>query len=50
MIPACPPALVDLEQRFFNALATTRSYAVDGPFLIFYDEAGQPLARFSRRN
>lgn len=46
---ACPPALMDQEQRFFNALVTTRSYAVDGPFLIFYDQAGQPLVKFTRQ-
>lgn len=46
---ACPPALMDQEQRFFDALATTHTYAIDGPFLMLYDQAGQPLVKFTRQ-
>ncbi len=46
---ACVPALMDQEQRFFKALAATRSYRFDDPGhkLVFLGEDGTPLVRFS---
>jgi putative lipoprotein len=47
---ACPPALMDQERRFFDALAATRSYRFDDPGhkLVFLGENGAPLVRFSQ--
>lgn len=47
---ACPPALMDQERRFFDALAAARSYNFDDPYLIFYDDAGRPLVKFTRQS
>ena len=46
---ACVPALMDQEQKFFGALAMTRSYRFEQPGhkLVFLDEEGTPLVRFS---
>jgi heat shock protein HslJ len=44
---ACVPALMDQEQRFFVALAMSRSYRIEGPYLMFYAEDGSPLIRFT---
>jgi len=47
---ACPPALMDQEQKFFDALAATRSYRFDEPGhkLVFLGDNGPPLVRFSQ--
>ncbi|MCP5364107.1 MAG: META domain-containing protein [Hyphomicrobiales bacterium] len=47
---ACPPALMDQEQKFFGALAVTRSYRFDEPGhkLVFLGDNGEPLMRFSQ--
>jgi heat shock protein HslJ len=37
---ACTPALMNQEQKFFAALAATRSYRTRGPYLMLYDAAG----------
>jgi putative lipoprotein len=46
---ACVPALMDQEQKFFDALAATRSYRFDDPGnkLVFLGENGAMLVRFS---
>jgi putative lipoprotein len=46
---ACVPALMDQEQKFFDALAATRSYRFDDPGnkLVFLGEDGTTLVRFS---
>jgi putative lipoprotein len=46
---ACVPALMDQEQRFFDALAATRSYRFGNPGheLVFLGENGALLVRFS---
>lgn len=46
---ACVPALMDQEQKFFGALAMTRSYRFDQPGhkLVFLGEEGALLLRFS---
>jgi putative lipoprotein len=47
---ACAPALMDQEQKFFDALAATRSYRFDDPGhkLVFLGEDGALLVRFSQ--
>jgi heat shock protein HslJ len=47
---ACAPPLMDQEQRFFDALAATRSYRFDDPGhkLVFLAEDGALLVRFSQ--
>jgi heat shock protein HslJ len=46
---ACVPALMDQEQKFFDALSATRSYRFDDPgnTLVFLGEDGTMLVRFS---
>ena len=46
---ACVPALMDQEQKFFDALAATRSYRFDDPGnkLVFVGEDRAVLVRFS---
>jgi len=44
---ACAPAVNDQEQKFLAALQNTRSYRLDGAFLLFFDGAGAPLVRFT---
>ena len=46
---ACVPALMDQEQKFFGALAMTRSYRFEQPGhkLVFLGEEGTPLIRFT---
>ena len=46
---ACVPALMDQEQKFFDALAATRSYRFDdrGNKLVFLGEESTILVRFS---
>lgn len=46
---ACVPALMGQEQRFFGALALTRSFRFDEPGhkLVFLGEAGLALVRFT---
>jgi putative lipoprotein len=46
---ACVPALMDQEQKFFDALAATQSYRFDDPGnkLVFLGEDGTMLVRFS---
>jgi putative lipoprotein len=46
---ACVPALMDQEQKFFDALAATQSYRFDDPGnkLVFLGEDGTTLVRFS---
>lgn len=47
---ACPPALMDQEQKFFNALAASRSYRFEEPGhrLVFLGEDDDFLVRFSQ--
>jgi len=47
---ACPEAAMDQEQRFFAALAASRSYRQDDltGLLYFQDEAGDDVLRFRR--
>lgn len=44
---ACAPALMDQEQKFLGALAATRTFRFDGPYLTFYDADGGELVRFT---
>jgi putative lipoprotein len=46
---ACVPALMDQEQKFFDALAATRSYRFHDPgnTLVFLGEDGTTLVQFS---
>jgi heat shock protein HslJ len=45
---ACAPAVMDQERKFLAALATTRTYRLDGTLLRFYDESGAELVRFKQ--
>ena len=45
---ACPPAVMDQEQRFVAALAAARAYRQEGDVLLLLDEGGRPLLRLSR--
>ena len=45
---ACAPALMDQEQRFLGALAVTRTFRFEGPYLKLYDGNGSELIRFTR--
>lgn len=42
---ACAPALMDQEQKFLGALAATRTFRFDGPYLRLYDGNGAELVR-----
>ena len=44
---ACAPALMDQEQKFLGALAATRTFRFDGPYLSFYDAGSAELVRFT---
>jgi heat shock protein HslJ len=44
---ACAPALMDQEQKFLGALAATRTFRFEGPYLKFYDGNGAELVRFT---
>ena len=44
---ACAPALMDQEQKFLGALAATRTFRFEGPYLRFYDAGGAELVRFT---
>jgi putative lipoprotein len=44
---ACAPALMDQEQKFLGALAATRTFRFEGPYLRFYDALGGELVRFT---
>jgi putative lipoprotein len=44
---ACAPALMDQEQKFLGALAATRTFRFEGPYLRFYDATGGELVRFT---
>lgn len=44
---ACPPALMDQEQRFTAALAAATRYALDGPYLLLFDAGGDERLRLS---
>ncbi|MBF2078057.1 MAG: META domain-containing protein, partial [Synechococcales cyanobacterium T60_A2020_003] len=45
---ACPPAVMDQEARFFQALSTANRIELDGPYLLVYSEGiDQPL-RFTQ--
>jgi heat shock protein HslJ len=46
---ACPPATMQLELQFLNALEQTRSYQLNGPTLTLRNAANQPLATFTRK-
>ena len=45
---ACPPALMQQEQRFTKALAAAQRYALDGPYLLIFDAAGEQRLRLAR--
>lgn len=46
---ACPPAVMDQERKFLDALEATRSYRFEGPFLYFLDAGGAKLVKFTKR-
>lgn len=45
---ACPPAVMDQERKFLDALEATRTYRFEGPFLYFLDDGGTKLVTFTR--
>lgn len=45
---ACPPAVMDQEQRFFTVLEETRRYRREGSKLWLLDGQGRPLARLTK--
>jgi heat shock protein HslJ len=47
---ACPPAIMDQETRFFEALAQTRSYRFENGLLYLSDAQGMPVMRLWRRD
>jgi heat shock protein HslJ len=46
---ACPPAVMQQEQKFLAALAATRTFRFTGPTLRLYDASGAELVRFAGR-
>lgn len=44
---ACPPAAMDQERKFFDALAQARGWKLDGGKLLLLDGLGTTLVRFS---
>jgi putative lipoprotein len=44
---ACAPAVMHQESKFLSALAATRTFRFDGPYLKFYDGAGVERIRFT---
>jgi putative lipoprotein len=47
---ACPPAIMDQEARFFEALEETRRYRFDHGLLFLLDVQGTPAVRLWRRD
>jgi putative lipoprotein len=45
---ACAPAVMDQERKFLDALAATRSYRFEGPYLFLQDASGTALVRLIR--
>lgn len=45
---ACPPALMDQEEKFLVALYSVRSYRLEGPFLLMSNEAGDDVLKLTR--
>jgi heat shock protein HslJ len=45
---ACPPAVMEQEQRFLSALEAVRSYRLDGTTLVLLDERGISRMRLIR--
>jgi heat shock protein HslJ len=45
---ACPPAVMDQERRFLEALASIRAYQLDGATLQLLDERGRVVVRLAR--
>lgn len=45
---ACPPAVMEQEQRFLAALEAVRSYRIDGTALVLLDERGISRVRLLR--
>jgi heat shock protein HslJ len=46
---ACPPALMDQENKFLAALEETRSFRIDGTFLTLLDQNGTAIVRLTRQ-
>jgi putative lipoprotein len=46
---SCTPALMHQQQKFFDALAATRSYRTRGPYLMLYDAAGTARVKLIAR-
>ncbi len=46
---ACPPAVMQQESKFLNALGAARTFRFTGPNLELYDAAGAKLVRFTQR-
>jgi heat shock protein HslJ len=47
---ACPPAIMNQEARFFEALEETRGYRFDHGLLFLLDAQGTPVMRLWRRD
>lgn len=46
---ACPPAIMDQEDRFLKALANARRFETKDGLLMFFGDGPAPLLRFSRK-
>jgi heat shock protein HslJ len=46
---ACPPAIMDQEDRFLKALANARRFETKDGLLFFFGDEAVPLLRFSRK-
>jgi putative lipoprotein len=46
----CPPAIMDQEARFYQALGQTRGYRLDKGLLYLLDARGAPVMRLWRRD
>jgi heat shock protein HslJ len=46
---ACPPAIMDQEDRFLKALANARRFERKEDLLLFFGDGPAPLLRFSRK-
>jgi putative lipoprotein len=47
---ACPPAIMDQEDRFLRALANARRFETKNGLLYVFGDGQAPLLRFSRRD
>jgi putative lipoprotein len=48
-LKACPPAVMDQEAKFTDALGRVRSWRIENGLLFLLDADGEPILRFWRR-